>query len=219
MEMRVVDLLSRGHGHRRMVECPAEVDRFAAGALESDERIVGGHLRIITVPVRLRQPVQLSPAKPIRLSMAQYFRHVGDVRAPVRVWRSARCVYLQVRRAVGVQHLASGQQQQAAIVRQRVRSVAWSRHGIQSRAVELKETDGEPRPAGIDTCLSPKQRPTLKSAACAKACNIVTGVKLSTTRVLARHSPPSELTSRKNQATSSPDWKSKDCSTNCPELC
>ena len=47
----------------------------------------------------------------------------------------------------------------------------------------------------------------------------VTGVKLSITRVLASHSSPSELTSRKNQATSTPDRKWKDCSTNSPGLC
>jgi hypothetical protein len=46
-----------------------------------------------------------------------------------------------------------------------------------------------------------------------------TTVKLSTTRVLARYSSPSELAPRKNQATSTPDRKWKNCSTNCPELC
>jgi hypothetical protein len=52
-----------------------------------------------------------------------------------------------------------------------------------------------------------------------RACNIVTGVKLNTTRVLARHNSTSELAPRKNQATSTPDRKWKDCSTNCPEIC
>jgi anti-sigma factor RsiW len=53
-----------------------------------------------------------------------------------------------------------------------------------SGAVEEQLAD-----AGHEARAVPRQNdePTLKSTACAEACNIVTGVKLSTTRVLARH--------------------------------
>jgi len=61
-----------------MVECPAEENFFAADVLEPNQWIVRSHLRIITVAVRLRRAVQLPAAKPIRMSTAQCFGHVGD---------------------------------------------------------------------------------------------------------------------------------------------
>jgi hypothetical protein len=55
-----------------MVECPAEEDFLAAGALETNQWIIRSHLGIITVTVRLREAVQLPAAKLVRMSAMQF---------------------------------------------------------------------------------------------------------------------------------------------------
>ena len=151
VEVCVMGLLPRGHGHCGMVEGPAEMDLLVATVPQPDKRIVGGHLRIVTVAVRLRQAVQLTSAKPIRVSAMQHLGNVRDGRAPVMVGRSGGSKDLEVRGAIGVQHLARGQQQQPAIEGERAGGVRRGRHGVQGRAVELEEPDWETRPAGVDT--------------------------------------------------------------------
>ena len=66
-----------GHGHRGMVVGPAEVHLVAV--LQADERIVGGHLRIVAVSVRLRHTVQLPPTEA-----------VGSVRG-AEFWERGKC--------------------------------------------------------------------------------------------------------------------------------
>jgi hypothetical protein len=57
VEVRVMELLSCGYGHCRMVERPAEKDFFATNVFESNQGIVRGHLRVIAVAICLRQAI------------------------------------------------------------------------------------------------------------------------------------------------------------------
>ena len=71
VEMRVMLLLPRSDRHRRVVERAAKENLVAANTLQPNQRIVCRHLRIITIGIGLRQPVQLASGQPIGVSVAQ----------------------------------------------------------------------------------------------------------------------------------------------------
>src|SRR5215468_9772705 len=130
-------LFPGGHGHRGMVVGTAEVDLVAV--LQADQRIVGGHLRIVAVSVRLRHTVQLASPEAIGVSAAQSFGNVGNVRTPMAVRRSGWSKDLKVGSAVGVEHLTRGQKQEATIESEGVRRVRWRNDGIEGRTVKFEK--------------------------------------------------------------------------------
>lgn len=117
---------------------------------QADKRIVGSHLRVITVAVGLREAVQLPSAQAVGIAAAQDLGKVRNMRAPVVVRGSARSIYFDVRSAVGIEHLAGGQEQESAIKGERIGSVRWRDDRIQGRAVKLKKADRKSRPPCID---------------------------------------------------------------------
>ena len=106
MEVGMNRLFPGGNGHRRMVVGSAEVDFVAV--LQTDERIVGGHLRIVAVCICLGHTVQLASTEAIGMSAAQSFGNVGNVGTPMSVRGSGRGKNLEVGSAVGVEHLTGG---------------------------------------------------------------------------------------------------------------
>ena len=142
MEVGMYRLFPGGNGHSRMVVGSAKVDFVAV--LQTDERIVGGHLRIVAVSVRLRHTVQLASTKAVGVSAAQSSGNVGNVGTPMAVRQSGWSKNLKVGSAVGVEHLTRGQKQEATIESEGVGRVRWRSDGIEGRTV------GEQR-HGVDT--------------------------------------------------------------------
>jgi hypothetical protein len=105
VEVSMSELFSHGHGHRGMVVGPAEMD--LVGMPQADKRIVASHLGVITVPVGLREAVQLPSAQPVGMSAAQDLGNVRNMRAPMVVRGSARSIHFDARSAVGIEHLAT----------------------------------------------------------------------------------------------------------------
>jgi len=94
--MRVMGFFSCSHGHCGMIESPAKINFVVTNVPQPDKRIVGGHLRVIAVTVRLRQAVQLPAPEAIGAPAMEHFGHVGDVRTPMIVGCSARSKDLQL---------------------------------------------------------------------------------------------------------------------------
>jgi hypothetical protein len=109
VEVGVNDFLSCGDGHGGVVKGSAEIGLFIADMLETDERIVRCHLRVIAVSVRLRQAIKLVSANAIRVTRAKCFGRMCDMWPPIIEGRSLRSEDFEVRTAVGIEYLARGQ--------------------------------------------------------------------------------------------------------------
>jgi hypothetical protein len=88
----------------------------AANTLQPNQRIARRHLRIISIG-GLRKPVQLASGQPVGVSVAQRFKHMSNVRAPVVVRSPGGSKDLQLRCTGGIQNLPCRQKQESAVKR------------------------------------------------------------------------------------------------------
>src|SRR5215469_5467197 len=82
LEMCVMDCLSRGDAHSRVVEGTAIHGTDSRAAPQTHERIVGCHLLVVAIGAGLRQAIQLTSVQSIGSAAFQMLWYVGDVRPP-----------------------------------------------------------------------------------------------------------------------------------------
>src|SRR5690348_16557642 len=104
---------ARRHTHAAVVERSAIPHAPAREIAQSHDWVVRGHRRIVTITDRLRKPVQQPTTKHVRLLQAQVNRTFRDLRSPVLIRATIRCVYFDVPRTVGEKYLSSWYEQHA----------------------------------------------------------------------------------------------------------
>ncbi len=100
MEVSMYGLFSGSNSHGRVITGATEINLFAAGMFEPDERIIRGHLRVVAVSICLRQSIQLASANAIAVSVTKDLGYMADVRAPPVVGCSTRSKDLEIGGAI-----------------------------------------------------------------------------------------------------------------------
>src|ERR1017187_262318 len=137
--MNADDSGTGGHTHGTGVKGASVKHMSGAAVGDADERVIAGHLGIVTVSSARGESVELRTAQNEVLAMDERRRESGDGRRPRRIGASLGVVELYIPGTVGKQDLPGGKLEHAAIVGRVAGSIGNVDRRIEVGAVPFEE--------------------------------------------------------------------------------